>query len=346
MIPATDLLGRPITVVYPSCGCMDPLNPDTDGDGLPDGVEDLNHDGNFDFKPSSFDFDVMPLIGPPNPNPLETNPCDPDTDHDGLTDYAEQYQPNPASLVPFNPTNPLDHDTDNDWLFDGYEVNYQCTTVTYYNLDNDGDGRIDEDPVDGIDNDGDGLIDEDPVDFVIRSVPVLDPTNRDSDSDGIIDGLDSDPCNSDLIPVLFPALGEPVDTDGDGFADIDEMLAGTNPHDPAEHPVAFGQVDLDFDGCIDDRVWLEPFTVCCQPADLAQAVAIDLDTDVLLDLRITVLERNVTRGDFDGDGQKDDVRYVIQYVLSNYRATQPTIIATIDDYGGDLVIDRVVVQQK
>jgi len=346
MIPATDLFGRPITVVYPDCGCLNPLNPDTDGDGLSDGIEDLNHDGNFDFASSDFDFDVMPLLGPPHPDPEETNPCDPDSDHDGLTDYQERYQPNPASEFPFNPTNPLDHDTDNDWLFDGYEVFFTCTTIEYFNLDNDTDGRIDEDPVDGIDNDGDGLIDEDPVDFVVRSVPVLNPTDRDSDSDGFIDGLDEDPCNSDLIPVLFPALGEPADSDGDGFADIDEQLAGTSEYDSEDHPVAFGQVDLDFDECIDDRIWLEPFLVCCQPVDLARAIAIDLDDNVLLDLRLTVLTRNVTRGDFDGDGSQDDVRYVIEYLLSNYRAIQAKIVATINDYDGDLVIDGVVVERK
>jgi len=353
LIPTQDLLGRPITILYPepnnvkaACGCLDPLNPDSDGDGLNDGVEDLNHDGNWDFAKSDFDYDVMPLIGPPQPDPEETNPCDSDTDGDGLSDLEEREQFNPMSAYPFNPTNPLDHDTDNDWLTDGFEVNYVCAPCTFSTLDNDGDGLIDEDPVDGIDNDGDGLIDEDPVDFVVRSVPVLNPTDRDSDSDGFIDGLDEDPCNSDLIPVLFPALGEPADSDGDGFADIDELLAGTSEFDPEDHPVAFGQVDLDFDECIDDRIWLEPFLVCCQPVDLARAIAIDLDDNVLLDLRLTVLTRNVTRGDFDGDGSQDDVRYVIEYLLSNYRAIQAKIVATINDYDGDLVIDGVVVERK
>jgi hypothetical protein len=346
MIPAVDLFGRTITVVYPDCGCLDPLNPDTDGDSISDGMEDLNHDGNFDFATSDFDFDVMPLLGPPHPDPEETNPCDPDTDHDDLTDNVERLQPNWATVYPFNPTNPLDHDTDNDWLTDGYEVAFTCTVTEFTTLDNDIDGRLDEDPLDGIDNDGDGLLDEDPVDFSIRSVPTLNPTDRDSDSDGYIDGLDEDPCNSELIPYLFPVLGEPADSDGDGFADIDELLAATSEFDPADHPVAFGQVDLDFDECIDDRIWLEPFLVCCQPVDLARAIAIDLDDNVLLDLRLAVVTRNVTRGDFDDDGYQDDVRYVIEYVLSNYRALQGKIAATITDYDGDLAIDRVVVERK
>jgi hypothetical protein len=352
-IPTADLFGRTIPIQYPEannvrevCGCLDPLDADSDGDGLADGIEDLNHDGNWDFATSDFDFDVMPLLGPPHPDPEETNPCDPDTDHDDLTDDVERLQPNWATVYPFNPTNPLDHDTDNDWLTDGYEVAFTCTVTEFTTLDNDIDGRLDEDPLDGIDNDGDGLLDEDPVDFSIRSVPTLNPTDRDSDSDGFIDGLDEDPCNSELIPYLFPVLGEPVDSDGDGFADIDEQLAGTSELNPDDYPVAFGQVDLDFDQCIDDQVWLEPFLVCCQPADLARAVTIDLDNNVLIDLRLAVLTRNVTRGDFDGDGSQDDVRYVIEYLLSNYRAVQAKIVATINDYDGDLVIDRVVVERK
>lgn len=350
MIPKVDLFGRQILVTYPPCacesGCLDPLNPDSDGDSLLDGYEDLNHDGNFDFATSDFDYDNMPLLGPPQPDPEETNPCDPDTDHDGLTDYEERYQPNWSTVYPFNPTNPLDQDSDNDWLTDGYEVRFTCMVTEFTTLDNDVDGRLDEDPVDGIDNDGDGLVDEDSVDFTIRSVPALNPTDRDSDSDGLIDGLDPDPCNSDLIPYLFPALGEPVDLDGDGFADIDELLAGTSEFDPDGHPAAFGQADLDFDGCIDDRIWLEPYLVCCHPIDLARTAVIDLDDNVLADLRLSLVARSVSRGDFDNDGAKDDVRYTFEYLLSNYRAPQAKVAATVDDLNGDLVIDRVVVERK
>jgi len=43
-------------------------------------------------------------------------------------------------------------------------VEPDCYSWGDINYDNDGDGLIDEDPVDGVDNDGDGLVDEDPVD--------------------------------------------------------------------------------------------------------------------------------------------------------------------------------------
>ena len=381
MIPPVDLFGRPITVAYPSCGCLQPLIADTDQDGLEDGYEDRNHDGNFDFLPSEFDHQD-PLPGPPIPYPTETNPCDPDTDHDELTDFEERNQRQPLAFYPplpvnddgdlmvdedridgidndgdglvdedppegpieltFNPTNPLDHDTDNDWIYDGPEVHWVCIAIECSQLDNDTDGLINEDPIDGIDNDGDGRIDEDPVDFTIRSIPMLDPTNRDSDSDGFIDGLDDDPCNSECIPVLPEVSTFPIDTDQDGFSDLDEEMAGTHPNDPESHPMAYCLVDLDFDESIDDRIWLEP-SVCCGQAN---SVVIDLDSNVLIDLRLMILPRNVKTGDFDGDGNKDDVRYTVEYNLSNYRVLQPRVLATIDDYNGDLVIDHVLVERK
>jgi len=389
MIPTLDLFGRPITVVYPEannikvvCGCLDPLNPDSDGDGLHDGYEDRNHDGNFDFLPSEFDHQD-PLPGPPIPYPTETNPCDPDTDHDGLTDWEERFQRQPLDYYPplpvdddgdglidedpidgidndldglidedppegpieltFNPTNPLDHDTDNDWLLDGEEVYWICVALTCSQLDNDTDGLTNEDPIDGIDNDGDGLIDEDPIDFVIRSIPMLDPTNRDSDSDGFIDGLDDDPCNSECIPVLAEVQGEPIDTDGDGFSDEDELFAGTHPNDPQDHPAALGMLDLDLDDCFDDRLWLEP-APCC---GIANSVVLDIDSDGLIDIRVRIVQpREVRVGDFDADGYEDDARYVVEYALALYRTVQRRVILTIDDHDMDLVVDSVRLDPK
>lgn len=38
--------------------------------------------------------------------------------------------------------------------------------------------------------------------------------------------------------------------------------------------------------------------------------------------------------------------YIVVYAFSNYRVLQPRIVATIDDYNCDLVIDRVEVQRE
>jgi len=316
MIPATDFFGRPITVTYPACGCLDPLNPDTDGDGLTDGYEDANFNGNFDFLPSDFDY-LDPLPGPAMPDPKETNPCDGDTDDDGLDDYAERFQPNPNAFYPFNRTNPLDHDTDNDWMLDGEEVDWECV-----------------DPGFDFDPDRDGVDDY----YIMGAIgDVLDPTNRDSDSDGIIDGLDPNPCYSDLTPVVGPVEGLPIDSDGDGFADADEAAAATDPEDRFDHPLGF-ETDLDLDDGTSDRLWLED----PDKDGTADSVVIDIESDMLVDARIgLVIRLDVEVGDFDDDGVEDDTSYTVRYVIGNQRYRHAWIVLTVIDLDSDLEIDSV-----
>jgi hypothetical protein len=316
MIPASDMLGRSINVPYPACGCMDPLNPDTDGDGLSDGYEDANQNGNFDFLPSDFDY-TDPLPGPTMPGPAETNPCQADTDGDSLSDYNERFQPNPASFYPFNRTNPLDHDTDNDWLLDGAEVYWTCV-----------------DPGFDLDPNRDGI-----NDYFVMTVlgTVLDPTNRDSDSDGTIDGLDPNPCWADPLPIAIPRGPFPIDTDLDTFGDQDEAMAVTDPFDPEDHPVTL-TTDLDLDEGTTDRLWLED----PNQDGVAESVVIDVESDALVDARIAVLTaRDVERGDFDGDGAADDARYTVRYVVANTRYRQSVLRVTVVDLDADVTPDAV-----
>jgi len=73
-------------------------------------------------------------------------------------------------------------------------------------VDDDGDGLVDEDPVDIVDNDGDGLFNEDPVDGI------------DNDRDGLIDEDGPDP---------------QFDNDGDGLLNEDGLWTGGVIYDPA-----------------------------------------------------------------------------------------------------------------
>ena len=94
--------------------CTDPNDADTDDDGIPDGVEDANHNGVVDSG--------------------ETDPCNIDTDGDGIQDGTELgytladigpdtdtniFQPDldPSSTT----TDPLDDDSDDDGWLDGQE---------------------------------------------------------------------------------------------------------------------------------------------------------------------------------------------------------------------------------
>ena len=139
VIPGGDADGDGISDAIEQETGTNPLDDDTDNDGIKDGTEDLNRNGAVDAN--------------------ETNPRQFDTDTDGLSDGLErglnQPEGNDTDMSAFTPdtdpatkTNPLVVDTDEDQLKDGQE-------------DKNHNGKIDSDETDPNDPDTDngGAID-------------------------------------------------------------------------------------------------------------------------------------------------------------------------------------------
>lgn len=241
-----------------------PLNGDTDGDGLRDGNEGVS-----------------------SPFSNKTNPNNPDTDNDGLGDLQEILM----ALDPANPdsdydmvsdgeevlkygTNPRISDSDFDGLSDGEELFYfHCNPMI---KDSDGDGLPDgkevliyfTDPMDE-DTDNDNLTDLEEIVFHHTN-----PFEPDSDYDGIIDGEEiylygTNPLNwdSDNDSIIYPnEYGEMTwpmsdgmevfiygtdplrsDTDNDGISDGLELYLGSGKI-PNFEPICLDPLNNDTDG--------------------------------------------------------------------------------------------------
>jgi uncharacterized protein (TIGR03382 family) len=239
----------------------DPQNPDTDGDGLGDGVE-VN--GTNDTNPLNPDTDGDGLCDGPrsvtnvcgggedlNANgvtePTETNPTLPDTDGDGLGDGVEDENHNGA----VNPgeTDPRNPDTDGDTLCDGGNTVGACIAGE----DRDNDGILDATETDPLNPDTDGDGDNDgvevrsnfpgPIDAnPTRPGSQTDPLNPDTDGDGLCDGRNTltGVCisgeDSDGNGGLSAGETDPTDPDTDNGTVDDgvEVNRGTNPLDPSD----------------------------------------------------------------------------------------------------------------
>lgn len=191
-------------------------DPDSDGDGVPDSVDDCP----FVFDPGQENFDGDSL----------GDACDPDDDNDGLFDGDEI----------LSGTDPYDPDTDDDGVLDGQDV---CPTVPDPGqLDSDGDhlGNACD-----FDDDNDGLVDPD------EATHGTDPLDPDSDDDGLLDGFEvargTNPLSShsdgdgisDLVEVRKGMNPLDPDSDDDGVGDATDncpLLANA------------GQQDQDHDG--------------------------------------------------------------------------------------------------
>ncbi len=214
------------------------LSADTDGDGIPDGVEDSNANGTFDSG--------------------ETNPRVADTDGDGIKDGVEDKNHNgrvdpgetdprvtdvtgegDRPCIPGLPLANPNQDWDHDGILDSVEdkngdCKWQFSETDASDPDTDNDNLPD-----GIeDKNRNGVVDENET----------DPHNPDTDGDGITDGLEDSNLNGLRDFTECSSLSR--DTDGDGIPDNKEDLNSNGIFDAGESSCY--QVDSDFDGLKDN----------------------------------------------------------------------------------------------
>ncbi|MCH2421267.1 MAG: hypothetical protein MK215_04905 [Candidatus Poseidoniia archaeon] len=322
----------------------DPLDTDTDRDGIEDGDEDTNANGKLDDD--------------------ETDPTNPDTDDGGRTDYEEIFSDN---------TNPRDseddiRDSDNDGIFDhvedtnciyGISTN-TCTNSTMSDTDEDGIGDYDEisnciygetgaectDPT-LADTDGDTISDYDEINNCIHGenndectdpnlidtdgggtndvleifTDFTDPLNktddiqqadRDDDEDGLKNGEEDINGNGIFEPELGETDSKDNDTDDDGLNDGEEKIQDTDPLNP----------DSDDDGLTDGE---EVHNATWGPTDPLVA---DSDKDDLNDGDEVITHgTNPNVKDTDGDGINDGEEVNnCEYGEDGEQCTSPTEI--------------------
>ena len=283
----------------------DPLDADTDDDGLSDGTESFGTgplDGWGPTDPNDADTDddglddgvevgvTEPVAGGASPGGVAyagtdadwsgdddpattTDPTDADSDDDGLSDGTEVAGSGP--LQEFGPTDPNDADTDDDGLNDGLEVGVEEGVPS----------GTSEDGLEYAGTDGDDTFtpDADPE-------TQTDPTEADTDGDGTDDGVEdanqdggvtedpsADPETDPNVPHEDPPTDDPGDTPGDpGVEPGDdpgddpgvEPTPDPEPVDPVEDPQEDDPApDVDADG-IPDGIDNCPFVANADQADL------------------------------------------------------------------------------
>ncbi len=230
-----DGMGLTLVIGYGS----NPLETDTDEDGIGDGTEvyvhgsspmllDSDTDGLADSEevalgtaPGNSDTDGDGLLDRwevmNNLNPLSAmgnDGAEADNDQDGLTNLQEQTAD----------SNPRSADTDGDGLGDAQELQFGTKVA---NVDTDRDGLTDKQEIDAGHNPSDPDMDRDGL---IDGWEVAHGLNPQS-SDGV-DGADGDPDGDGLSNIDEYEEGtdpKNSDTDGDGVSDSDEVSRGSDP---------------------------------------------------------------------------------------------------------------------
>ncbi|HJL43295.1 MAG TPA: hypothetical protein RMG48_18450 [Myxococcales bacterium LLY-WYZ-16_1] len=253
------------STIYPNGRRTDPENPDSDGDGLFDGLE-LGRVVSVDPECGAIPADRDPGTS--------TLPVEADSDGDGIADGLEDQNRN--GRVDPGELNPRFRDTDADGLDDAVE-------------DANRNGRRDAGELDGAspDTDGDGIFDgvEDRNRDGIFDAGETDPLNGDTDGDGLFDGEED--VNANGVRESFETDPRTPDTDCDGIADRDEVVQGLSPV----------RADTDGDGLPDG---LELGITAPVPGSDCPGLAIDQDPTTT-----TGVDDRDSDGDGLLDGQED-----------------------------------------
>ncbi|MFH1873631.1 MAG: hypothetical protein ABH859_00385 [Pseudomonadota bacterium] len=285
---------------------------DRDGDGLRDGEEDKNLDGEWNNTPGG-----MAGIGVAESHVLKV-----DTDSDGIDDRSEVHG---WGTVPEGTvvTNPADDDTDEDGLLDGLE---------------------DRDGIPGISFGVIRLADEGCSQAMTRDTNPMDP---DSDGDGIQDGTEVDgnrTVGQEFINAIladinagnwpFDLISDPTnpDTDGDGKSDLEEYGENGKIDYNESNPC---MSDSDGDAVPDD---IDLCPTNPNGADAAtcgsmSATGVDSDNDGLPDRIEEMIGTNPRERDTDADGIPDgEENFIADDVIDRYAGeTDPNAWSSDED---------------
>ncbi|MGY5876101.1 MAG: hypothetical protein RTU30_10170 [Candidatus Thorarchaeota archaeon] len=200
----------------------DPMNPDTDGDGLKDGDEGPMgaYYGNENLYNDTEDEDTGWAM---DPNPLIfnggfTHPLDADTDDDSALQLYNGIVDSQAYLFLKDMNDGAE--VAGFWIIiydDEGEPENKKVFTNPCNPDTDGDtGVTDRTPQPGAWLNSDG--------YELAQTPPTDPTDGDSDDDGLLDGLEGvlNQWSNHTNP-------NDADTDDDGLYDMQEILLGADP---------------------------------------------------------------------------------------------------------------------
>lgn len=290
--PNSDAWTNRDIVIRDECGYSLPESPDSDGDGLPDGLEmgwrwpHANTDTNADTNGDGWK-NFLPDLDPPFYNTLDnygkvpgvssasaggdrsirregttTDPANRDTDYDGIPDGVEDVNRN--GWVDGDGTNlPTSYDPwlERDWPTGEWDANWTETDPAQ--SDSDGDGLSDGY---GEDKNFNGRIDGDSNSNRVWNAGELwtetDPLDPDGDGDGLPDGWESryglDPWDDGVIGhtnfntgavISSTEHGAGGNPDGDSFSNLVELQNGTNPRaydeeggqPPEEGAITIGQ---------------------------------------------------------------------------------------------------------